>query len=539
MPYCTETVNRQQHTLAQAIDQCNFDAFNQGYVDFLRQFDAFNAAYSNQPTLQPVENVIFGKTAFHLHPTTDAQAQRLLSNARDASHVLAQLPVTDRLRFLNLLEQAIVKYQDAIMTTISADTGKPLDLSRGEITKGTEWFDYARAQAELQLGAKQVGKIMNDTKPLGCVQVISAYNYPLALSIGGLVGGFAAGNGVIISAPMKAPNWVFPFMSAVLEAKAAFIAEARTDAKPWADALERHADGLIQYSIGVNDHLTTNADLVHFVGSDKVGNLIRLARNGKPTILEISGSNVVTVMKSALATISAEEIAKTIYGGFGPATGQRCTAPRILCVEKGAEAVGQALNRICANGPAITEIGNPFQPGVKIGPLVDSAAYQKMQEAIALATTLGATVYGTLRPDAHQLPLAAFREACWVNPITIDWSTARITQKELHHKMDTCLREEIFGPLLHILPPITTLQEATHTIATLDSHRLAAALFSSDAREVSDFLTAANVTSIAVNGPTKDLSPWGSHGHPGLQTIGGATHFHLYANHISRMITGV
>lgn len=533
MPYSTETVKTQQHALATAIDQCDFGAFNRDYQDFLRQFDSFNTAYCDQPTAVAVENVIFGQLAFHLHPTTDAQAHALLSNARAASNVLTHLSIAERLQFLNLLEQAIVKYQDAIMTTISADMGKPLDLSRGEITKGTEWFDYARAQAEIQLGNKQVGKLVNGTKPLGSVQVISAYNYPLALSIGGLVGGIAAGNGVIISAPMKAPNWVFPFMAAVREARTAFIADAKADGKSWAADMEHHGHGLIQHSIGVNNHLTTNVDIVHFVGSDIVGAQIRAARNGKPTILEISGSNVVTVMKSALATTTAEDIAKTIYGGFGPATGQRCTAPRILCVEKGAEAVAHALSHLCATGPANHEIGNPFQAGVKIGPLVDKIAYYKMHDAIALATTLGATIYGTLRPDVTHVPLAAFDKACWVNPITIDWSTAKLSQAETHGRMEACLQDEIFGPLLHILPPIENVQQATSAIATLDTHRLAAALFSSDAQEIAEFLSAVNVTSIAINGPTKDFSPWGSHGHPGLQTIGGSTHFHLYASHVS------
>ena len=532
-------IKHQQLALFYAVEQCDFAAFNSSYIDFLHSFDAFHAAYSEQPTAVAVENVMFGKRAFYLHPTTDAQAQLLLANACAASAALTHLTIADRLQFLNHLEQAIVKYQDAIMTTISADMGKPLDLSRGEITKGTEWFEYARAQAELQLAPKQVGKLINGTKPLGCVQVISAYNYPLALSIGGLVGALAAGNGVIISAPMKAPNWVFPFMAAVDEAKTSFFAEAKAQAKPWAEALEAHADGLIQHSIGVNSHLTTNADIVHFVGSDLVGNQIRVARNGKPTLLEISGSNVVTVMKSALGVSSAENIATMIYGGFGPATGQRCTAPRILCVEKGAESVAQALSMLCAKGPASVEIGNSFRPGVKIGPLVDKIAYYKMHDAIALAKTLGATVYGVMRADAQQVPLAAFKEACWVNPITIDWSTADMTKEDARELMETCLRDEIFGPLLHILPPIETVHDAAEVIATLDSHRLAAALFSHDKNEVNDFLDKVNVTSIAINGPTKDLSPWGSHGHPGAQTIGGATHFYLYVSQTSRIVTGL
>lgn len=536
MHYSADTVRHQQHLLSQAIEQCDFDAFNQGYIAFLKQFDSFTAAYSEAPSTVTVENVIFGKPAFYLHQTTDAEAQQLLANAYAASHVLSLVPIADRLRLLNLLEEAIVKYQDAIMTTISADTGKPLDLSRGEITKGTEWFDYARAQAELQLGEKKVGKLINGNKPMGCVQIISAYNYPLALSIGGLVGGIAAGNGVILTAPLKAPNWVFPFMSAAAEARETFLAEAKAANKPWVAALEAQAQGIIQHSIGVNNHLTTSADIVHFVGSDAVGAIIRVARGEKQTLLEISGSNVVTVMQSALAKTSAEDIAKTIYGGFGPATGQRCTAPRILCVEQGAESVASALSAICAKGPSASEIGNPFRAGTKIGPLVDAIAYRKMQDAIALARTLGATVHGTLNASAQTVPFATPGQARWVNPIVIDWSTANTGDEDTRRRMDACVRNEIFGPMLHILPPIHDLSEATKTLSTLDSHRLAAALFSSDTAEVNAFLDAVNVTSVAINGPTKDLSPWGAHGHPGLQTIGGDTHFHLYVNHVSRMV---
>ena len=69
--------------------------------------------------------------------------------------------------------------------------------------------------------------------------------------------------------------------------------------------------------------------------------------------------------------------------------------------------------------------------------------------------------------------------------------------------------------------------------------RVAAALSSSDPQEVNAFVDNVHVTSTAINGPTKDLSPWGSHGHPGLQTIGGTNHFYLYANQTSRMVTGL
>src|SRR5262249_15135125 len=153
-----------------------------------------------------------------------------------------------------------------------------------------------------------------------------------------------------VSAPLKAPNWVFPFKQAADEAVQEFVQKAKAEHKPYADALAANASGIIQYSVGVNTNLTRDVDVVHFVGGDKVGEMIRVSRGKKPTVLELGGSNVVTVMASALEKMPAKKIAETVYGGFGPATGQRCTAPRFLCVQDGAEDVTRELKAICDAG---------------------------------------------------------------------------------------------------------------------------------------------------------------------------------------------
>jgi len=416
------------------------------------------------------------------------------------------------------------------MTTITADTGKPIELSKGEMGKGKEWFDYARDEAEKQLGSKQVGKITNRMKPQGAVQVIGAYNYPYALAIGGIVGALTAGNGAIVSAPLKAPNWVFPFMQAAKEAAQDFAAKARSDGKPYAEGLAKNASNIIQYSVGVNSNLTKEADVVHFVGGDTVGEYIRNSRGRKPTILEMGGSNVVTVMTSALKEIPAQKIAETIFAGFGPATGQRCTAPRFLCVQNGAEAVTEALKTICDTGPKPDEIGNPFKAGIKMGPLVDRGAHQKMKDAIALAKELGATVHGHLEVSNNIVPLAAAEDSYWVNPVVIDWSKVDMKNAENARRLNECFKNEIFGPLIHIVHPVKTLDEAIDVTKNLDNHGLAAALFTGDVKDIEHYGLEVSVTSLAINGAPKDQSPRGPHGHPGLATIGGDSHFGLYSS---------
>lgn len=534
MDYSHYATQDTQQALKTAIDNKDFAAFSASYKKFLDQFDMFRASYSASPTDVQCDNPIFGKKGFFLKQTNDAQAVDMLQKAKKASHAMEQVPLSDRLELLAILEQKLGKYQDAITTTISADTGKPIDLSKGEMGKGKEWFDYAREQAAAQIGEGHVKNLTNRHKPLGAVQVIGAFNYPYALAIGGVVGAIAAGNGVVVASPMKSPNWVFPFMQAAKEAVQQFVNAARAQGKPYAETLAKHADGLFQYNVGVNKLLTKEANLVHFVGSDMVGEMIRTSRGAKPTVLEMGGSNVVAIMESAKEIMPAAKIAETIYKAFGPASGQRCTAPRFLCVQEGANDVVESLKDICRHGLPGSDpanpfgIGNPFDAGVQMGPMVDRNSHQAMKQAIELAQQLGAEVCGHIDVSNNVVPLAGSDGSYWVNPIVIDWSKV-MGDPDKALQVQNVLKNEIFGPLVHIVQKVNTLDDAIAVTKKLDNHGLAAAIFTGNAADVEHYAHEVSVTSLAVNGAPKDQSPRGPHGHPGLATIGGGDHFGLYS----------
>ncbi|TAL30767.1 MAG: aldehyde dehydrogenase family protein [Alphaproteobacteria bacterium] len=511
----------------QAVNQNDFETFRTDYKTYLSQFPAFSAAYSPVPTDLPVYSAIFGRTCFYLKQTNDIQAADILKDGRAASEVFGRLTIAERLDFLKVLQEKIKAHEQDIGMVISADTGKPVDLSVKEMTKGAEWFDYACQDAERQIGPRGPFESKPVAYPLGVAQIIGAYNYPYALAIGGIVGALTAGNGVVVSAPLKAPNWVFPFMTAVDEAVADFSAKAAAEGKPWAGSFAAIGKGLVQASVGVNRSLTAEADIVHFVGGDVTGAMIAKSRGTKPTILEMGGSNVVAVMASALdKPTAAKEIAETIYGGFGPATGQRCTAPRMLIAEPGAEDVVRELGKIITEGDP--HIGNPFAKGTKMGPLVDRGAHQKMDEAMALAKELGATVYGTGKVNSNIVPQALDGNSFWVSPVMIDWSTANTSKPEDAERLKKLLGEEIFGPLLHVAPRIKGVDEAIAFTNKFDTHGLAGAIFSEDKAEIDKYADGVRTTSLTVNEGPKDRSPYGPHGHPGLRTIGGAAHFNLY-----------
>ncbi len=512
-----------------AVHRNDFPSFNTQYREFLGQYPSFNKSYSAAPTELAVHSAIFGRTAFFLKQTNDAEAQALLTGGRAAGKVFGTLPVAERLEFLKLLQDKIKNHAEEIGIVISADTGKPIELSEKEMAKGAEWFDFAFKEAEAQIGPKGDEFMKVTSRPLGVAQIIGAYNYPYALAIGGIVGALAAGNGVIVSAPLKAPNWVFPFMEAVKEASAEFAANATAAGKPWAAGFAAEAANLVQFSVGVNRNLTAEADLVHFVGGDVTGNIISKSRGLKPTILEMGGSNVAVVMESAATDAAGvQEVVKKIYEGFAPATGQRCTAPRMLCVEEGAEAVVTELGKLIADGDH--HIGNPFSKGVKMGPLVDRGARQKMEEAITLANELGAKVYGSMGVNSNDIPQSLNENSFWVKPIVIDWASVDFTDAKKAERVKAVLGEEIFGPLVHVLPRVKGIDAAIATTNKYDTHGLAGAIFTANMDDVAAYSAGIRVTSLTVNEGPKDRSPFGPHGHPGLATIGGKTHFNLYAN---------
>lgn len=512
-----------------AVNRNDFPAFNDQYRKFLAEFPAFNKSVSPTPTELAAHSAIFGRTGFFLKQTNDADAKRLLDDGHAAGKVFAGLTVTERLEFLKVLQEKIKSHEQEIGLVISADTGKPIELSEKEMAKGAEWFDFAYKEAEAQIGPKTEGNLKITSRPLGVSQIIGAYNYPYALAIGGIVGSLAAGNSVVVSAPLKAPNWVFPFMAAVNEAVTEFTTAARAAGKPWADDLAKSAGGLVQYSVGVNRMLTAEVDLVHFVGGDVTGNIIRKSRGNKPTILEMGGSNVAVIMDSALdGATAADDIAKKIYDGFAPATGQRCTAPRMLCVEEGAEAVVEALGKLVASGDH--HLGNPFSKGTKMGPLVDRGAHQKMVEAIALAQEVGAKVYGDMKASPSEVPEALNENSFWVKPVVIDWGKADFSDPKTAERIKAVLGDEIFGPLVHVLPRINGIDAAIATTNAYDTHGLAGTIFTNKDDDVERYAAGVSVTSITVNDGPKDRSPFGPHGHPGLQTIGGSHHFNLYAS---------
>lgn len=562
-PTAQETIE----LLKKDIDDKNLDRFRLNYTSYLKQYPEFKdrqpkdgeasiASYNyiigdpNLPKNEHAEN-------FRLKSTTPKEVEEIQVKSKAAQEVFAKLSLEDRLDFIEILRKKIDKYKNDIVLTIAADTSKPIDLAEMEVAKANQWFDYAK-KAKEQLKTPE-GEKERDLSPHGMAEVVAAGNYPLALAIGPAVGALATGNSVVFAIPDKALNTAGPMMKAFREAVQDFAADKKYGIEP--EDQKKLVDGLVQSTMGRND-LYLHADILSFVGSDEVGEKMKKARGDKPTILELGGNNVVVVMNSAITKDgpdkiheNAKKIAQQIYDGFSQISGQRCTSPRDIILQKGpAELAGQYLVELVDKGPKVGPggIGNPMEKGTVIGTLIDDHAYVRIKVGEALMADIGGKLVGdfdTNKEEAKNLPKGSPH---FVSPVIFDLRnvdidfTKPIVKASHSYIMDKNSKilnymagNETFGPAANIIKPVNsegTPEENLNKIIKIANvidpkHKLIAAVYSADAKDAEIFKKGTGVNTVTLNGAPKDPSPAGMHGKAGEPGVGGENHFLNFTKH--------
>ena len=230
--------------------------------------------------------------------------------------------------------------------------------------------------------------------------------------------------------------------------------------------------GLSQVVIGARDvGMVVARDpriaLVSATGSTRMGREVaalaaeRLAR----TLLELGGNNALVVAPSADLDLALRAIT---FAAVGTA-GQRCTSLRRLIVH---ESVHDALLAKLAAVYGKLPIGNPLADGTLVGPLIDAAAFTRMQEALVRARADGGRVTGGERAS-----VPGCDGGYYVHPALVEMP-----------KQTALVQAETFAPLLYVLR-YTTLDEAI-ALNNAVPQGLSSAIFTNDVREAERFMAA-------------------------------------------------
>ncbi len=380
---------------------------------------------SVNPT-EPTEIVGYG---------TDAgvdEAERAVKAARAAFEKWRWTPFEERAQLLERAADIMERRRYELSAVEVFEVGKPWSEADADIR---EAIDFCRfyAQQMRRLGRPKLTQQVPGEEsyhhywPRGVAFVIAPWNFPIAILCGMASAGVVTGNAVIMK-PSEQSIICGAMLMQVFE-------EAGVP------------PGVLNFLSGhgsvVGAHLVDHkdVDLVAFTGSREVGLKIwesaGITRPGqrelKRVICEMGGKNAMIVDTDADLD---ETIMYSIYSAFG-FQGQKCSAlSRLILLEENYDRVMERLIPAAAS----LRIGNPEQPGIMVGPVIDEAAYRRILEYIEIGKK-----EATLAFQAKEVPPHGY-----FIPPTI------FTDVKPHMRI---AREEIFGPVLSVMK-VRDLDEA-------------------------------------------------------------------------------
>ncbi|TVY11114.1 aldehyde dehydrogenase family protein [Paenibacillus cremeus] len=349
-------------------------------------------------------------------------------------------------RFADLLEQ----HSEELAFMLSAEQGKVLNESRGEVARAAKEARFAAGEAQRMDGTtlpSERANVWNSVvrQPIGVVAAIAPWNFPVVTPVRKLAPALAYGCTVVYKPASLTPWTSVRLMQLLQEA-----------------GVPDGAVNLVTGSGGaVGDPLVKHPLVkgISFTGSTALGVAIqeaaakRLAR----TQLELGGKNPAVVLDLDQPSHTAKQIVSAAFA----CSGQRCTAiSRVIVLKPEADRLIEALRSEME--PIV--IGPAWQPGSTMGPLVSRSHLESVQSYLRLGLEEGAE----LLTGGEVLQEGAFGQGYFMKP-------ALLTQVKPDMRI---AREEIFGPVLTVLTA-ETAEEALE-IANHVDYGLAASVFTRD-----------------------------------------------------------
>jgi succinate-semialdehyde dehydrogenase / glutarate-semialdehyde dehydrogenase len=284
----------------------------------------------------------------------------------------------ERSAILRKWAELMMANQEDLAIIMTAEQGKPLTESRGEIAYAAsfiEWFaeEGRRVYGDTIPGHLPDKRIVVIKQPVGVCAAITPWNFPAAM-ITRKVGPALAAGCTMVSKPASAT----PFSALAL----AELAERAGVPKGVFSVVTGSAKA-------VGGEMTSNPLVrkLTFTGSTEIGKVLleQCARTVKKTSMELGGNAPFIVFDDADLDAAADGAIASKYRNAG----QTCVcANRILVQDKVYDAFAAKL----AERVAKFKIGNGLEPGVTIGPLIDEAAVKKVEEHVSDAVAKGAQV---------------------------------------------------------------------------------------------------------------------------------------------------
>jgi RHH-type transcriptional regulator, proline utilization regulon repressor / proline dehydrogenase / delta 1-pyrroline-5-carboxylate dehydrogenase len=432
----------------------------------------------------------------------DPEAARdLVVAAREAFREWSRTTAATRAEILeraaDLLEQRAAHF----IALLQREGGKTLDDALSEVREAADFCRYYAAEGRKLFGTGEM--LPGPTGESNVLQLhgrgafiaISPWNFPLAIFTGQVTAALMAGNTVIAKPAEQTPRVAAAAVRLLHEAG---IPPSALQLAP--------GDGSVGAALAAQPDIAG----VVFTGSTQVARSINRALAAKdgpivPLIAETGGINAMIVDATALP----EQVADDVVTSAFRSAGQRCSALRLLFVQ---DDVADRMIEMIAGAARELKIGEPTDPSVHVGPVIDAEAKQRLDAHIARMKTEARVHFAGIAPDGN-----------YVAPHIFELKSADE------------LTEEVFGPVLHVVRyPATGLDQVLRSIEGT-GYGLTLGIHSRIDDTVEVVIDRLQVGNIYVNrnmiGAVVGVQPFGGHGLSGTGPKAGGPH------HLARFAT--
>lgn len=414
-----------------------------------------------------------GEVIARLHAATPERVDEAVAAARRAQKAWARTPGAERGRILRRAADIIRDRNEAISRIETLDTGKPIQETLvADALSAAECLDYFGGIAAAITGeTADLGGdfVYTRREPLGVCAGIGAWNYPMQIAAWKAAPALAAGNAFVFK-----PSETTPLTALIL---AEILLEAGLPA-----GLFNVVQGYGEVGAQLAGH--PGIDKISLTGSVPTGSKVMAgaATTLKSVTMELGGKSPILVFDDANVE---DAVGGALLGNFY-STGQICSNGTRVFVQRGL--YDRFLDRARARTEAI-RIGDPLDSETQMGPLISGPQLQKVLGYIESGKAEGAR----LVTGGEKLTLQGFEDGHFIAPTIF----ADVTDEM------TIAREEIFGPVMSVLPFETEDEAIDRANAT--EFGLAAGVFTRDLTRAHRVIAALEAGTTWIN--TYNLTP--------------------------------
>jgi len=388
------------------------------------------ATYSHLQSIV-VTNPANGEQLATIPRSTASEVDEAVAVAKQAQKNWALVPAPKRADYLYAIGQKMKEKKEHLATVLTKEMGKVIEEARGEVQEGIDMAYYMAGEGRRLFGETTPSELANKfamsvRAPIGVVGLITPWNFPVAIATWKSFPAIVAGNTFIWKPSNETPMMAYE-MGKIFE-------EAGLP------------DGVANIVFGTGPTVGTaliehpDVKVISFTGSTTTGSKVAElgGKHLKKISLEMGGKNAVIVMDDADLQLATEGI---LWSAFGTA-GQRCTACSRVIVHKD---VREELEKRLLDEMHKLTIGDGLDEGVKIGPVINKAALEKINHYVQIGKQEGAT----LLAGGRILSEPPYDKGSYYEPTLFT-----------NVKPDMIIaQEEIFGPVVSLIE-VASLDEA-------------------------------------------------------------------------------